>query len=48
MLSGLTFLKVDGVNLRFYPGEIEDFAVNIAVDRLDVPAVSAWIRNHLI
>lgn len=46
MLSGLTLLEVNG--LRFYAnkGEIEDFAVKIAVEHFDVPQISQWLEER--
>ena len=47
MLAGLTFLKVNDVGVIFEEGDIEDFAVAIATDKLDVNSISAWIRQHV-
>lgn len=47
MLAGLTLLEINGLHFIARIGEIEDFAVKIATDRLDVPAVAAWIRKNL-
>jgi death on curing protein len=46
MLTGLTFLKANGTNLSFEDGEIEDFAVTVAVKKLDVIPISAWLDQH--
>ena len=46
MLAGLTLLKANGVGFRAKPGEIEDFAVLIATDKLDVPAITGWLSCH--
>lgn len=43
MLAGLTLLRINSLDFTASPGEIEDFAVNIAVARLDVPAVASWL-----
>lgn len=40
MVTGLTFLEINGLTLHAVPGEIENFAVKIAVDTLDMPEVS--------
>ena len=48
MLAGLTFLKVNAVNFKVGTGEIEDFAVKIATETLDVPVISAWLREHIV
>ena len=47
MLAGITFLEINGLNFIAKTGEIEDFAVNISTDRLDVPIISAWLDKHL-
>lgn len=46
LLAGLTLLRLNEVPFNADQGEIEDFAVIIATDRLDVPAISAWLRHH--
>lgn len=47
MLAGLTFLKINNVSAHFSQGEIEDFAVDIAVKQLDVTSVAQWLNRHL-
>jgi death-on-curing protein len=44
MLSGLTFLKINGLKFIAKPGELEDFAVKIATDHLDVDMIAAWLE----
>lgn len=46
MLAGLTFLDVNGQKFTAEKGELEDFAVKIATDHLDVPAIAAWLESH--
>lgn len=46
MLSGLTLLKINDVVFIAQTGEIEDFVVRIAVERLDVSTIAAWISAH--
>jgi death on curing protein len=46
MLSGLTLLKINGAQSHFQKQEIEDFAVKIAVEHLEVSAISAWLQHH--
>lgn len=48
MLAAITFLEINDVKFLAEPGELEDFAVKIATDRLDVPAIAAWLRNHTV
>lgn len=47
MLTGLTLLKINSVQFTTKPGKIEDFAVKIATDKLDIPAVASWLREHI-
>jgi death-on-curing protein len=47
MLTGLTLLEINGIRFSAQSGEIEDFAVLIATDKLDVPAITAWLRSHI-
>lgn len=47
MLTGLTFLEINGLSFHAVPGEIENFAVKIAVDKLDVPPISIWLKAHI-
>lgn len=46
MLSGLTLLELNSINFTAQPGEIEDFAVDIATKHIDVPQISNWVRLH--
>lgn len=46
MLTGLTFLKINGKKFVAKQGELEDFAVQIATEHLDVPAIAAWLQAH--
>jgi death-on-curing protein len=46
MLSGLTLLELNKINFTAQPGEIEDFAVDIATKHIDVPQISSWLRLH--
>ena len=46
MLTGLTFLHINGIIFAAKPGELEDFAVQVATDHLDVPAIATWLKNH--
>lgn len=47
MLAGLTLLEINNIRFTANPGEIEDFAVQIATDRLDVPTIVLWLREHI-
>lgn len=46
MLAGLTFLKINGINLKLARGDLENFAVQVAVDKLDVTAIASWLYKH--
>src|SRR5258707_11541237 len=39
LLAGLTLLEINGVTFMAQISEIEDFAVKIATDKLDIPAI---------
>jgi len=45
MLAGLTLLEINGITFSAQEGEIEDFAVRIAVEHLDVPHIVAWLSR---
>jgi death-on-curing protein len=45
MLTGLTLLQINNISFELKPGEIENFAVRIAVGKLDVPAITSWLRH---
>jgi death-on-curing protein len=40
MLTGLTMLDINGINFSAKKGEIEEFAVKISVDHMDVPEIA--------
>lgn len=40
------FLKRNGHKLTAAPKELEDFAVQIAVEHLDIPIITAWLKAH--
>ncbi len=48
MLTGLTFLELNSINFKAQIGEIEDFAVNIAINHIDVPEISHWLQIHIL
>lgn len=47
MLVGLTFLDINKIPFNAQKGELEDFAVRIATEHLDIPAIAAWLREHI-
>ena len=46
MLACITLLEINGYIFSAKQGEIEDFAVGVAVEHLDVPAIAAWLKAH--
>ncbi len=40
------FLSRGGHELAATPWRLEDFAVQVAVDHLDIPAIAAWLQAH--
>ena len=46
MLTGLVLLEINRQQFIAKPSEIEDFAVSIAIDKLDIPAIASWLREH--
>lgn len=43
---GGVFLMRNGYKLIAEPKELEDFAVKVAVDKLDVPAIAEWLEKN--
>lgn len=48
MITGLTLLILNNKHFLFKQGEIEDFAVKIATDHLDITKISSWLKAHII
>lgn len=46
MLVGLTLLGVNGMHFTAISGEIGNFAVKVATDKLDIPLIVAWLHEH--
>ena len=46
MLAGLTLLEVNGYNFTAQRGELEDFAVRVVTDHLDIDAIADWLKRH--
>lgn len=46
MLAGLTLLEVNGIITQIPKGELEDFAVQVAVEHLEIPAIAEWLRRN--
>ena len=48
MLAGLTLLRLNRLEFRANSGEIENYAVEIATEHIDVKEISNWLNSHLI
>lgn len=48
MLAGMTFLEINGLRVVAEQGEIEDFAVEVAVKRLDIKVIAIWLEAHTV
>jgi death-on-curing protein len=46
MLSGMTFLELNGFIFKAKAGEVEDYAVKIAVEHIDIPEIAKWLNAH--
>lgn len=46
ILAGLTLLKINGKQFVAKKGELEDFAVKVATDHLEVTVIAAWLTTH--
>lgn len=46
MLTALTFIEINEHIFTMNEGELEDFAVSIAIDHLDIPTIASWLRQH--
>jgi death-on-curing protein len=46
MLTGLTLLDINGVSFSAKKREIEDLAVKIAIDHVDIPEIAHWFELH--
>ncbi len=46
MLSGLTLLELNGYTFTAKQGELEDFAVDVAVKYYSVEEIAAWLEAH--
>jgi death-on-curing protein len=45
MLAGLTFLQINHVNFDAPKGSIENFAVKVTVDKLEVVDIALWLST---
>lgn len=42
----VTFLSRTGKTFTATPKELEDFAVQVAVEDVDIPVIAAWLKAH--
>jgi death on curing protein len=42
----IIFLQRNRKKFAARPGELEDFAVQVAVEHLDVPTIATWLQKH--
>jgi len=40
------FLMQNNYSLTATPKDLEDFAVQVAVEHLDIPVIAAWLQTH--
>jgi len=40
------FLSRNRVNLTASPRQLEDFAVQVVVEHLDIPTIAEWLKDH--
>jgi death-on-curing protein len=48
VLAGLTFLNINNIKVEFSKGELENFAVKVVVEKLDISAISNWLSSKVI
>ena len=47
IMSALVFLNLNGVNTKLLQDKaLEDFAVQVAVDHMDIPTIAAWLETN--
>lgn len=44
ILAAITLLEINGYTFVAIKGELEDFAVQVAVDRLDISVIATWLK----
>jgi death-on-curing protein len=47
MTIGVMFLLRNSAKFSAKTGELEDFAVRVATEHLDIPAIAAWLEAHV-
>ena len=46
MLAGLTLVELNGYKFEATPGELEDFAVSVAVHHPSILTIASWLQSH--
>lgn len=44
-LAGICLAR-NNIRLKASPRELEDFAVQVATEHLDIPEIAAWLKRH--
>lgn len=47
MLAGITLMEINSILFKASHGDIEDFAVKIAVEKLDIKIISEWLSERI-
>lgn len=45
-LAALTLLEINSRTFTAKPSELEDFAVRVATDHLDIDSIAAWLQHR--
>lgn len=46
LLAATVLLEINGFTCSAKQGELEDFAVWVAVEHVDIPVIAAWLKAH--
>lgn len=46
ILAGLILIELGGKKFSTKPGELEDFAVAIVTEHLDIDTIATWLQKH--
>ncbi len=46
LLSATVLLEINGYKFIAIKGELEDFAVQVAVEHLEIPVIAAWLKSR--
>ena len=46
IMLALIFLERNGHKTKLTDKELEDFAVRVAIEHLDIPTIAAWLEAH--